>query len=120
MGPDLGWTDITFLDTNHLWTSDELACSDPQETVALSTESIATRDQVPEAIRGAVDGVLDTDRIETAQYPEQEMMVFRVIRDGSTVALVRYLARNGSPSSDLAFDVTACQDAGFGAPRSSP
>jgi hypothetical protein len=113
---------ITVRDPSHLWADPELPCAaaDSQETIALSNETVSSREEVPGAIRDAVDGVLPTDRIETAQYPEQEMMVFRVVRDGSTVALVRYLARNGLPSSDLAFDVTACPDAGFAAPSRSP
>jgi hypothetical protein len=115
-----GWYDITFLDPNHLWTSDEVACSDTQETVALSNETVTSRDEVPGAIRAAVPGIRDADRIETARYPEGEQMDFRVVRDGSTVAVVRFLARDGLPSSDLVFDVTACPDAGFAAPSRSP
>ena len=115
-----GWYGISFLDPQHLWTSPELACSDAQETVGLSSETVTSRDDVPGAIRAAVEGIRDSDRIETAQYPEGEQMAFRVVRDGATVAVVWFLARDGLPSSDLVFSVTACPDAGFAAPRRSP
>ncbi|MDP9328188.1 MAG: hypothetical protein M3P10_08270, partial [Actinomycetota bacterium] len=106
---------LEVVDPDGIWIPTTLQCTGQESGISLTQEFSAS---AKDAIH-AVTGVLPTDVVEPAGYPEgsSAVLVWRVVRDGSVVAWL-HLRQAGDEWSVIAG--MGCTDAGIGVPHSMP
>ncbi len=117
---------IQIEDPSGAWKSDVLACGagerkelDRPGLAAYASVNPNTTD-LEEVIRRAIPGILDTDQVGPAGYPNGDPRTrqWRVVRDGKVIALIRYplpVPGAGDPLAMAQFSpVVTCAGSGIG------
>lgn len=104
---------IEVADPDGLWKSTELECaSDTILEGILDYFAGARGVQDPLEAARTLDGILPTDAVELARYPESEPPMVRVVRDGKVVALFEYIP--DGHGGWLLSGTESCGDVGIG------
>ncbi len=106
---------LAVVDPDGIWIPTTLQCTDQESGISPTQEFSAS---AQDAIH-ALTGVLPTDVVEPAGYPEGSSagLVWRVVRNGSIVAWL-HLRQSGDEWYVIAG--MGCTDAGIGVPHSMP
>ena len=121
-----GMVPVSILDPEGTYVSLQLMCEGKADT-SLGFTDVPPGSTPEQAIRGATDGITDSDVIEVTGYPGNQGLVgsrdnisqWRIVRGGSSLALV--MLTTVSDGDPVVVDVTACKGSGIEArPPSGP
>lgn len=102
---------FTIVDPTGSWVSTELTCGFDPDTRHFEADRDSAGEPIESAARRAIPGVLDTDVVERAGYPQAgDRQEVRIVRDGEVVAWASGFIFN---AESWLFDVTACEGSGI-------
>jgi len=106
---------IEFVDPVGIWRDDQVACAYEDRVFRESPDyraDASVNPDIGETIRRVIPGILQTDEVSYAGYPEAQRVQWRVVRDGLVIAVIDVLHNGGEWSFA---QVVTCQGTGIGA-----